>query len=131
MRTFIGIMEAAQAVQDFMLDRPAALPEPVRARVRARLLGSKVDLICQTAEDIYANREGMAAEALDLAAGLAVYGSSESLHGLAVDDRGSRMARVMRGQEVAEAPEPAAQYLPPQAEPAPQPEPTPEPEPAP
>ena len=124
--SFTGIMKAAQAVQDFMLDRPAALPDELRERIRGRLLGSKVDLICQTAEDLYANREGLPGEALDLGAGLATYAASEGFHGLAVADRGPRMAAVMRGQEVAQEPEARAEYLP-QPEPA---EPSPSPLPA-
>jgi hypothetical protein len=112
MATFTGIMDAAKAVQDFMLDRSAALPDPLRERIRGRLLGSKVDLVCQTAEDIYANREGLPEEVLELGAGLAVYGESEAFHGLDADSRGGRMAAVMRGQEIAEVPEPQQQYLP-------------------
>jgi hypothetical protein len=100
-----------------MLDQPAALPDDLRERIRGRLLGSKVDLICQTAEDIYTNREGLEEEALDLAAGLATYAASEGFHGLGVEDRGPRMAAVLRGQEVAEEPEAKAEYAP-QPEPA-------------
>lgn len=112
MATFTGITEAAKAVQDFMLDRSAALPDELRERIRGRLLGSKVDLVCQTAEDIYANREGLSAEVLDLGAGLAVYAESESFHRLAEDGRGSAMARVLRGKSVQSPPEPKAEYLP-------------------
>lgn len=114
MGPFIGIAAAAAAIQDFMLDRSAAIPAGPRARIR-ELLGqtkSPVDAAVKTAEIIYANRDGLAAEVLELGAALAVFAESEGYHDLDKDSRGGRIAAVLRGQAVHDAPEPRAEFAP-------------------
>ena len=114
MTAFTGIAEAALAIQDFMLDRPAALPDHARDQIRG-LLGqtkSPVDAVVKAAEIIYANRQDMPPEALELGAALANVAELHGFHGMDENHRGSRMALVMRGGDVEAAPEVKAEFAP-------------------
>jgi hypothetical protein len=114
MVSFTGIAEGALAVQDFMLDRPSALPSVARAQIR-QLIGqtrSPVDAVCRTAEIIYANRDAVDDEVRELGAALATLAEAGGFQGMDLDNRGGRIAAVLRGGEVAELPEPKPEYLP-------------------
>lgn len=94
MQTFTGIADAARAVQDFLFDRDAALPDDVREQLR-NMVGpttSPVDTVVNGAELLYARRDELAAPALELAAGLALIAEQYNFHGMAIDNRGSKLA---------------------------------------
>jgi hypothetical protein len=96
-KSFTGVSDAALAIQDFLMDRTAELPEDVRTKLRA-LVGpttSPVDAVVRGAELMYARRSELPPEAQELAAGLALIAQQYNFHGLAVEDRGSKIALAM------------------------------------
>lgn len=119
-----GIAQAADAVRAYLIANPAALPEPAQAKLASHTGtgASPVDLVVTFAEAVYANREDLTAaheDAFEIAAGAAVLAETFGFHGLNKDSRGSRMAILLDGGEVAEPPEARADLLPspPAAEP--------------
>lgn len=103
MRTFSGIMEGARAVQDYLFTGAVGIPEDVNLMLRD-LVGptvSPVDTVVKTAEILYARKSEIDAEAAELASGLALLAETYNFHGLAIDERGSRMAlALMRDNEI-------------------------------
>jgi hypothetical protein len=95
--SFTSVSEAARAVQDFLFDRDAALPDDLREKLR-NLVGpttSPVDTVVQGAEMMYARRDELAPEAQQLAAALALVAQQYNFHGMAEDNRGSKIALAM------------------------------------
>lgn len=101
--SFTGVTEAARAIQEFLFDRDAALPIEVRDQLK-ELVGpatSPVDAVVRGSEILYARRDELGAEAQALAAGLALVGQQFNFHGMAKDDRGTKMALgLMRDAKV-------------------------------
>jgi hypothetical protein len=92
--SFTSVSEAARAVQDFLYDRDAHIPDDLREKLR-NLVGpttSPVDTVVHGAEMIYARKDELSPELLELAAGLALVGQQYNFHGMANEDRGSKMA---------------------------------------
>ena len=95
--SFTSVSEAARCVQEFLMDRDAALPDDVREKLKA-LVGptsSPVDTVVRGSEIMYARREELAPEALALAGGLALLAEQYNFHGMAEEQRGSKMALAM------------------------------------
>ncbi len=114
MQVFSGAVEARAALIDFINNRTAALPEDVRTGLEAAVKEPSAVRSCEVAAELcYARRDDLPPEMLGLAAGIAVMMETHGFHGKAVAYRGSRMALAMRGHDVAELPEPLAEYLPP------------------
>lgn len=116
MQTFGSAMAAREAILDFRADHFSEVPELYRPRLKAQMIAVGVDQIVGTGEFIYANREAMPDPAKALAAGLIAFATLESWHGLAEDDRGSRIVANLR-KELGEiktapaAPEPRPQFI--------------------
>ena len=93
--SFTSVSEAARAVQDFLYDRDAAIPDELREKLR-NLVGpttSPVDTVVKGAELIYARRDQkLDAQLLELGAGLALVAQQYNFHGMAESDRGSKIA---------------------------------------
>jgi len=93
--TFTSISDAARAVQEFLYDRDAAIPDELREKLKA-LVGpttSPVDTVVKGAEFIYARRDqNLAPELMELGAGLALVAQQYNFHGMAEEDRGSKIA---------------------------------------
>ena len=100
---FSSVIAGVEALQEFLYDREEALPDDVRVELR-RLSGpttSPVDAVVKAAELIYARRADLQPKALALGAALAVLAESYNFHGLATDNRGTRMAlSLMRDADV-------------------------------
>jgi len=96
-QTFLSPSDAARAIQDFLYDRDAPLPERVRNRLRELVspAHSTVDAVVQGAELLYSVRNELAPEALALGAGLALLADQQRFSGMDMDNRGSRMALGM------------------------------------
>ena len=126
MKSFDGVSDAARAIQEFLFDRDSALPNDVRDKLKD-LVGpttSPVDAVVKGAEILYARRDELAAPALELAAGLAVVAEQYNFHGMAIENRGSKLAMtLMRDAKVkkpdglvdypdkADDPEPKEEFL--------------------
>lgn len=67
----------------------------------------------QFAEFVYARADEFTDEQRELAADIAAWAGNEGFWGLGVDMRGSKIAAVLRGQEVADPPSPSAEFTPP------------------
>lgn len=93
--SFTSISDAARALQDFLYDRDAAIPDELREKLRS-LVGpttSPVDTVVKGAELIYARRDQkLAPELMELGAGLALVAQQYNFHGMAEEDRGSKIA---------------------------------------
>lgn len=126
MQTFTSVSDAARAVQEFLFDREAALPDELREKLKL-LVGpatSPVDTVVQGAELMYARKKDLAPEALALAAGLALIAEQYNFHGMAQDNRGSRVALAMLRDakarkpslveypDAADDPEPKSDFMP-------------------
>lgn len=95
--SFNGVSDAARAIQDFLYDRDAAIPDELRTKLR-NLVGpttSPVDAVVQGAELIYARKADLDPDLLCLGAGLALIAQQYNFHSLAENDRGSKMALAM------------------------------------
>lgn len=105
-KSFTSVSEAARCIQDFLFDRDAALPDDLRETLRD-LVGpsvSPVDSVVKGAELMYARKDELPAEAQELAAGLALLAQQYNFHGLATDNRGSRMALALMRDAKIKAP---------------------------
>jgi len=95
-KSFIGVSDAARAIQDFLFDRDAALPDAVREKLRD-LVGptaSPVDAVVKGAEILYGRINDIEGQALKLGAGLALIAEQYNFHGMALEHRGSRIAQA-------------------------------------
>lgn len=113
MQVFEGPVDGRLALDEFLDNRVAAVPGDVRTQLRDLVRRiSPVETCVNAAELIYARRDDLPPELLDIGAALAVMASS---HGFSagLDGRGARMALVLRGEDVADIPEPKAEFLPP------------------
>lgn len=110
---FTNLLEAYQAIRSLEHDEWDTLPEKVQQTLNktAEVGASPVDRIVKVAEAIYANRVAVSADAAETAAGLFFLASMNGWHGVNDDDRATKAAAVLRGDD-AEAPEPKEEYLP-------------------
>lgn len=123
MMTFEGIAAAAMAAGRVLISGASGLPDPIIAKLTpyVGVPGGAVDLVCGFAEAVFANA-GVATEtAKEIAGGCAMFGELWSLHALEENSRGTKIATLLAGREVDEAPEPKVQWLPVPVEPAPVP----------
>ena len=113
MKTFEGIADAADAARAMVIGGGTGLPAQIAEKLAplGRTGASPVDLMVGFAEAVYAHRADATAEAKEAAGGVALFAESVGFHGLNVDARGSKIARVLDGQNVANAPEPKAEWL--------------------
>lgn len=97
MQVFNGIAEAADRVREFFYANKAALPPHVVSKVDpyVRTGSSPVDLIAHFTEAVYANRDSVPAEGMELAAGCANLIDQDGYHGR-LDDRASAMSFALR-----------------------------------
>jgi len=96
MRTFDTITDAREAIMDFRADHLKDLPEELQAKFKAQAASpSPVDQIVGVMELLYANKEGLSNEAKDLIGGLAAFATVNAWHGLAEDERGSKIVQAM------------------------------------
>lgn len=121
MQTYDGIAPAANAAQRLVLMGTTGLPAEIADKLASYtgVGGKPVDLIVGFAEAVYANRDVASAEAKEVATGCATFAESLSFHGMGEASRGTKIARVLDGQEVSGAPAPKAEWqlAPPAAEP--------------
>lgn len=97
MQTFSEIAKARLGIMTFYRDHSAALPEHLAERFTELATNpGPVDQIVGTGEFIYANRDQLPKEALDLGAALISFAAVNMWHDLAVDARGDRMVAVLR-----------------------------------
>src|SRR5690349_17272184 len=92
--SFTSVHEASRAMQEFLFDRDAALPDDVREQLKA-LVGpaaSPVNAVVEGAEILYARRDELSAPAWELGAGLALIAEQFAFMDMAVSGRGSKMA---------------------------------------
>lgn len=94
MRTFTSISEAACSIQEFLYDRAESLPADIRDRLKelTRPTSSPVDAVVKGAEMLYARKDEIDKDAKELGAALALMAEQYNFHGLAEDQRGSRIA---------------------------------------
>jgi shikimate 5-dehydrogenase len=118
MRNFPGIAAAADAARACLIGGSTGLPDGTAEKLApaAATGGSPVDLTVGFAEAVYANSEAASEEAREIAAGCAVLAETFGFHGLNQDGRGSRMALVLDGQDIEEAPEPKDEWAAPSEE---------------
>lgn len=114
------------ALQAFLLNRPVETPEDVREKLVGYIdpstMASPVEAASNAAELIYARREDLAPELLEIGAQLATMLASFKLFGFQVDDRGYAMTATIRAMpgvaveppapETLEAPEAKKEFLP-------------------
>jgi len=109
MAEFEGIADASTAVRNWLIINEAKLPDHLKDRLTA-LAGtgvSPVDLIVNFAEAVYANEKDFTKEAKELAASAAVTSEAFGFHGFAQAQKGTRIAKVLRGEAVAKDKRPA------------------------
>ncbi len=104
MLTFAGPVEAFTALQDFMIDRTAALPEPLRDEIR-KLLRERSTVVStvRAIEAVYARQsrcEDVPAEMLDWAAGAATMADARGFRGMTSEGRGAKIAIYLRGEPI-------------------------------
>lgn len=123
MKNFEGIADAANEVRNWIIRNEEKMPVHLQERLAGLTTTgiSPVDLIVGFTEAVYANPKGFPAEAEDIAAGAAVLCENFGFHGMAVDGRGSKIAAVLDGKEVADAPEGKADFQKTPEDPAPTP----------
>ncbi len=126
MKFYASIVDASSAIQDFLLDRPAALPDDVRDRLRelTRQGSGAIPAVRAAAEMVFARIDTMPPEALVLAAEMVQQLDYYDLAGIRDDDRGQRMiAYLLDRADVTlspaglaflerEPPDPAAEFAP-------------------
>lgn len=97
MKQFETLGDASEAIAEWYYGNKAAMPETVATRVKA-LMGSasKVELVYETAQLVYAHRDQMMSEDLALGAGLLQLAHHYGFDGLGADDIGLRMSDVLR-----------------------------------
>jgi len=104
---FRGPVEAKNALQDFLIERTAALPDMLRERLRELLKDpSPVKMTVHAAEAVYARQHfhgDVPPEMLEWAAATASASAAHGFHSMAFDSRGALMAKVMRGQKLSKA----------------------------
>lgn len=122
MVTFEGIAAAADAVRPLVINRSAGLPQPIADKLvpMAGTGSSPVDLIVGFAEAVYSNPAAKKA-AKDIAGGCAVLAEQFGFHGMAEESRGSKIAAILDGRDVANAPVPKSEWAEAPAEAAPAP----------
>ncbi|MBX9881274.1 MAG: hypothetical protein K2X73_04805 [Sphingomonas sp.] len=121
MTTFDGLADAANAARRVLILGATGLPAAIADKL-APLTGtgtSPVDLICGFAEAVYAHPGEANAEVKDIAGGCALFAEGFGFHGMNADARGTKIARVLAGQNVANAPVPKAEWQVPADEEAP------------
>lgn len=117
MLTFSGPVEAINALQDFVIDRVAPIPDQIIERIRELLKErSPVVGVTKAIELIYARqvrKEDVPIELRDWAAAAAAMTEDFGFHSMDEGGRGSKMAKVLRGQTVAakNRPEPDEQAI--------------------
>lgn len=97
MDNFLSVSEAARAIQEFLYDREAGLPDDVREQLKelAGPTNSPVTTVTKGAELIYARRSELSEPVLLLGAGLALICEQFNFSSMATDHRGSLMALAM------------------------------------
>lgn len=122
MLTFDGIAAAADAARRCLIMSQTGLPVAIAEKL-APLTGtgtSPVDLICGFAEAVYANAGTAGAEAKEIAGGCALFAEAFGFHAMNAAARGTKIARVLDGEQIGDAPEPKAEWqAPSEAEAAP------------
>lgn len=106
MLVFDGIVAAGDAIRRFYYRNDDTLPDVVRAKVEPRLAGtlSPVDLAVAFVEAVYANRDDVPAEGLEVAAGVAQIIYESGFHG-GLDGRAQAMIPALRRDSGEEAPD--------------------------
>jgi hypothetical protein len=114
---FEGIASAADAVRRHLILNEGTGPDHLHERLDAltRIGSSPVDTVVNFIEMVYANPNEFPTEARELAADASVITQQENFYGHGENERGSRIARVLRGEEVSEVDLPPVQtpYVPP------------------
>lgn len=97
MITFDSISTAADAARRFFLKNEDSLPQHVQDKVepRTRQGESPVDLIADFTEAVYANRDSISNEGLEIAAGCANLIGQDGYHGR-LDGRASSISFALR-----------------------------------
>ena len=118
-------VQGLKAVQDFLftgIETPADVREKLIELIDPTKQTSPVHAAYEAAELIYARRDELPPELLEIGAQLATMLAFHRLYGMAVDSRGDAMAATIRAMpsvasepppaEQLEAPEPKAEYMP-------------------
>ena len=103
-------IDSVKAILDFLIDRTAAIPDDVRGRLRELVQPglSPVVAIVEASELIYARRDELPPELLDIGAQMATVAATHNFHGMANENRGYAMAAAIRRMPaVADKPPPA------------------------
>ena len=99
--SYTSVSDAARAVQDYLMDHGSDVPEELRTKLRD-LVGpttSPVDTVVRGSELIYARRnEDLPDTLLELGAGLALVAQQYNFHGMADEDRGTKIALAFMRQ---------------------------------
>lgn len=114
MPEFYGAVDAFNALQDFIIERRAALPDDVREKIILNLKErSALVAVANTVELAYAREEELPDEFREWVADAAIMMQDHGYHSMHVDDRGAKISRVMRGKKVAKAerPEPKSTFV--------------------
>jgi hypothetical protein len=104
---FDGITSAAEAINEWFWSNKPDLPETVAQTVQP-LLGptkSAVDMIVNTTEVIYSNKDDLTSDTLAMGAGLAFLCEFWGWHGMDVDNRGTKISLALRRDSGETAPE--------------------------
>lgn len=107
MQIFKDAEEARNAIMDFRAEHMSEVPEDLHPLFRQHTArGGGVDIICHTADFIWANRERMGDNAKGLAASLFAFAMQYGWHETAVEDRGPRIVANLRKEigEIKSAP---------------------------
>jgi hypothetical protein len=111
MPAFTGPVEAFNALQTFLIERTAALPDNLRDEMLEAITErSPVVAVIRGVEAVYARqrrKEDVPAEMLLWAADASAMTEDHGFHGMDKDGRGSKIAKVLRGQTIAEKNKPA------------------------
>ena len=102
---FEGIGDASTAVRNYLIKNEAKLPDHLKERL-SNLTGtgaSPVDLVVNFVEAVYANQKEFTKEAKELAASSAVVAETYNFHGMADEQRGSKISKILTGTKVAKA----------------------------
>lgn len=107
MLNFDHITPAADALNEWFWTNKASLNSEAVDIIQP-LLGptkSAVELVCTVAEYVYARSDDFTPDALELAGALSWLCEQFGFYGMAVDNRGSKMASALRRRAGIEAPE--------------------------
>lgn len=120
-KSFEGVSDAARAVQDYLMDHGSDVPVELRTKLR-NLVGpttSPVDTVVRGAELIYARKnDDLPDDLLELGAGLSLVAQQYNFHGMAEDDRGSKIALAFMRDAHIDKPVGVADYPDADADPA-------------